>query len=96
MPDVLMSVSSMDESSSLGTMDTMELTPDSLHSLEQVTEFPSRHLLADFSPSQLDRNFSDSPDAGSGDRFSSTPSSGVDSFLNHFVKPQPDLKDDPR
>ena len=69
-----MSGSSLD--SSLGTT---ELTPSSLHSMEEV-QFPARHLLADLSPSQLDRNFSESPNTSnrfsgnpSGDRSSNTP-----------------------
>ncbi len=68
MPEALMSVSSLDSS-----LSNTELTPSSLLSMEEVTMFPARHLLADLSPSQLDRNF-DSP--GTGNRFSSTPSSG--------------------
>ena len=89
MPEALMSGSSVD--SSLGTT---ELTPSSLHSMEEV-QFPARHLLADLSPSQLDRNFSESPNTSnrfsgtpSGDRSSNTPSSGdydCLSTVNHKI-----------
>ena len=72
-----MSGSSLD--SSLGTS---ELFQSSLLSMEEV-QFPARHFLADLSPSQLDRNFSESPNTSnrfsgtpSGDRSSNTPSSG--------------------
>ena len=68
MPEALMSASSFSSS-----LSTTELTPSSLLSMEEVAQFPARHLLADLSPSQLDRNF-DSPDTGN--RFSSTPSTG--------------------
>ena len=62
--------------------------------MEEV-QFPARHFLADLSPSQLDRNFSESPNTSnrfsgtpSGDRSSNTPSSGdydCHSTFNHKI-----------
>lgn len=64
-PHNLLTVSSLEDS-------FIDTTPESLHSLENVNMFPSRHLLSNLSPGRLDRNFSDSPN--SSNKFSSTPS----------------------
>ena len=84
-----MSGSSLDPS-----LGTTEHTQSSLHSMEEL-QFPARHFLADLSPSQLDRNFSESPNTSnrfsgtpSGDRSSNTPSSGdydCHSTFNHKI-----------
>ena len=76
-PHNLLSVSSLDEENCADT------TPESLHSLERIPlVFPNRHLLSNFSPERLDRNFSESPEQSH--RFSSTPS-GEKHLGNEYI-----------